>query len=168
MGGSPGSLSLVGFPHRHGRDCRDHLFIAFQTCRYGIQALGYDAVSINMKKARYIPRHSDTCGAYLPFGWMGLSHMGPWFSRSLRQTHEQPIQTAGRSAARPSIGDAGAQPYFPCANQYACATQPSSSSSRSEGSLMTKCVVQRPRYGSALAATRADSRDAGRPSESTK
>ena len=168
MGGSPGSLSLTGFLHRHGRDCRDHLFIAFQTRRYGIQALGYDAVSINMKKARYIPRHSDTCGAYLPFGWMGLSHMGPWFFRPLHQTREQPIQTAGRSAAHPSIGDARAQPYFPCANQYAWATQPSISSSRSEGSLIMKCVVQRPGYGSVFATTRDDSRGAGRPSVSTK
>lgn len=59
-------------------------------------------------------------------------------------------------------------PYFPCANQYACATQPNVSSSRSEGSLMTKWVVQRPGYGSVFAATRPDSRGAGRPSVSTK
>ena len=59
-------------------------------------------------------------------------------------------------------------PYFPCANQYACATQPNVSSSRSEGSLMPKGVVQRPGYGSAFAATRPDSRGAGRPSVSTK
>lgn len=58
-----------------------------------VQALGRGAVPT--KKARYVPRQSDTYGAYRPFSWIGLSHMEPWFSRSLRQTREQVIQAAG-------------------------------------------------------------------------
>lgn len=33
-----------------------------------VQALGHGAVPINMKKARYVPRQSDTCGA-CPLRW---------------------------------------------------------------------------------------------------
>lgn len=40
-----------------------------------VQALGHGAVPINMKKARYVPRQSDTYGVNIPFGGRGLLHM---------------------------------------------------------------------------------------------
>ena len=51
---------------------------------------------------------------------------------------------------------------------YACSIQSNSSPSKSDGLLMTKCVVHRPGYGSVFAATRSDSNGADSPSVSTK
>lgn len=58
--------------------------------------------------------------------------------------------------------------YFPCTNQYACATQSSISACRSDRSLTAKRVAQRLEYGSAFDVTRADSRGTGKSSVSTK